>query len=168
MNFHPTMVGKTILPPILLIISYLCYYLLGKLLLTDNDKVDLFMIFLSLINIFGNTRLTSMIMFLGQTENGKSIFISILLPLILLCALKLYDNISEKKYYLFLIVLNICAVGMSTTALVYSALATFLCCGIVAFKQRNVKAFLLTVITLVPNGAYLLLYMIEKKWQIWI
>lgn len=167
-TIHPTIVGRTILPPISVILSYLCYYRLGSYLLKDDKKTDTFMIFLSIINIFGYLRMTPMTSLMTDAVNGKTIFVDILLPLIFLSLLKLYENVNDKKQYLFLMLLNICAVAMSTTALVYAALVTVLITGIIAHKRKKVGMLLYAFLSIMPNVVYFLLYFLEKELKLWI
>lgn len=167
MDFHPTMVGRTILPPISFILSYLCYYRLGNYLLKDDKKTDIFMVFVSLLNIFGYMRLTPMISLMTDAVNGKTLFVNIVLPLMILNFLRQLESVNEKKHYFFLVLLNVCASSMSTTGILYAALCTVLFAGIVAYKKKRGKVLLGSILAIIPNIVYFMLYFLEKEFELW-
>ncbi|MGN0495228.1 MAG: DUF6077 domain-containing protein [Lachnospiraceae bacterium] len=167
MDFHPTMVGRTILPPISLMLSYACYYRLGNYLLRDDKKTDIFMIFLSVLNIFGSVRLTPMVTLMTDATNGKTLFVNIVFPLMILSFLSQLESSNKKKHYFFLLLLNICASAMSTTSLFYAAFITVLFAGIVAYKKKRIRELLYSFLTIIPNIVYFILYFLEKGFELW-
>lgn len=166
-QIHPTILGKIILVPIIFIVSYICYYFAARELIRDRKQQVLFMFFLCLINIFGELRMTSMNMLLIQADNGKSVFANIILPLLFCMFIRLYDNYKDNKTIIFIVLLNICAVAMSPTALLYSAFTVLLALGIIAFRYKNIKVWLKGFGTVLPNIVFFSLYIIQKGWGIW-
>lgn len=166
LQVHPTILGRTILIPILFIFTYMCYYLFAKTVLNDKEKITLFMLFLCIVNLFGNIRITSMLMMFTQIGNGKSIFSNILIPLYFLLFFRLYES-EEKSIYKILAILNICSVAMAPTSLIYSALIALLGTVVIAWRKKKLKIFINTLITILPNVIYFGIYLIEARWAIW-
>lgn len=166
-QMHPTIVGKILIVPMLLVLSYICYYFVAKMLINDREKEAIFMIFLCLINMFGDLKITSMNMLLIDTDNGKAVFSNLWLPLLFCCFIKLYENYRDNKNFVFIMLLNICSVAMSPTALIYSAFTVMIALGIIAVRNRELKVILKGGITILPNVVYFSLYMIQERWGIW-
>ena len=164
---HPTIIGRTLLPSILVAISYACYYLTGRYVLKSEEKTNVFIICLSALNIFGRMKMSPMQALLTATDNGKSIFVNILLPLILLIILYWNAHKESLKPCIYLFLLNICAVAMSTTALVYGALVTIVLALVISIRQKKVSIAISTIICIIPNGVFLLVYIVEKGWGLW-
>lgn len=166
-QMHPTIVGKIVLVPALLVLSYICYYFVARILIRDRENEAIFMIFLCLINLFGDLKNTSMSMLLIQTDNGKAVFSNLWIPLLFCCFLKLYENCKENKWFVFIALLNICSVAMSPTALIYSTFMVLIALGIIGFRNKNINVILKGVLTILPNIVYFSLWFIEERWVIW-
>lgn len=90
-DIHVAIVAHTIMPPVLILITYLIYYQIGKALFeNDNSKNSVFMVLISGLQIFGaSSELSNEVFFLTRTWQGKSILANIAIPAAFCLFLKL-------------------------------------------------------------------------------
>lgn len=116
-DVHPAIIAHTVLPVILLSISYMIYWLFAKLLFEKDKKSALiFMIFICILHYFSYYNGTStMIMALTRIWQGKAVLASIILPLLLL--LYLYKEKYNSKFWGYLAILITVLAGCFTTTM---------------------------------------------------
>lgn len=85
-SIHPTIVSHTVIPPLIIVLSYVLMKKTGDILLADNrEYVPLFLAFVSLMQIYGNATIyTAATFFLTRTSQGKALIGSIAVPAALL------------------------------------------------------------------------------------
>lgn len=83
-NIHATIYAHLYLPVILLSFVYLVYYLWGKEWFEDSSSLGLFLILVSILNIFGNyTEFTTQTFLLSRLWQGKAILAAGIIPFLL-------------------------------------------------------------------------------------
>ena len=80
-GIHPAIIAHSVLPLVLIPATYLLYFRIGaKLFRADGRKTALFLILISLLQIFGNTSIyTNATFFLMRTWQGKSLLCNLVL-----------------------------------------------------------------------------------------
>lgn len=103
-HIHATILSHTILPLILIPLSYLVYYEIGRALFREKPEADIrsagsrenlpvFMILMAMFQIFGNVSIyTNETFFLTRTWQGKAVAGSLVIPALLWLFLLLYQD----------------------------------------------------------------------------
>ena len=93
-NMHPTIVAHFVFPIIILPVIYSLYYLIAKQLFKDDKKsCILFVIFMSIINMWGNYSVKNNSTFLlFRIWQGKAMLANFIIPATLLFVFKAYEN----------------------------------------------------------------------------
>lgn len=176
-GIHATIVSHTIMPLVLIPLSYLMYYEIGKRLFRGNLRDDtgrvfhrenfpIFMILMAMFQIFGNVSIyTSETFFLTRTWQGKAVAGSLVIPALIWMFLWIYDGGEKKRHgdagaWIVLVCINM-------TAGVCSSIAVFLVCILMAltalclaFVERDYKVILKMGAVCIPNVIYMAVYVI--------
>ena len=79
---HPAFVMHTLCPVLLITMAYAVYYLIGRVFFKDKKKVYEFLLFVCLLNIWGNWAIRSTSSFLlFRIWQGKAVLAAVLIPL---------------------------------------------------------------------------------------
>ena len=112
-GFEVTTVYHTVLPVFLLLIAYANYYFMASVLLHKIDDRVIFMIVLSVANIFGlYSHYSVTFRLLGAIWQGKAVLSVIAIPFFLVYLLKLYKREIKTGY-----MLPIAAVSLGASSL---------------------------------------------------
>lgn len=156
-DIHATIVSHLVMPFVLIPLSYLVYYEVGKALFyrnnekkrkqnqkkeqqhnskdyaKDNQKENLpiFMILIAMFQIFGNVSIyTNETFFLTRTWQGKAVAGSLVIPALFWMFLAIYDGTAKKRRTdIGLWIVFVC---INMTAGVCSSIAVFLACILMA------------------------------------
>lgn len=95
-DIHPAVFSHTLFPLFMIVICYVVYGMIGRVLLkNDMEKVFLFLIFLSVIHIWGYTSTHTMAsMLLLRIWQGKAVVASFIVPLLFYL---MYHILREQK-----------------------------------------------------------------------
>lgn len=172
-GYHPMAIAHSLFPVIFLILIYINYYLLGNILFkNDKKKSMVFLLFISLIYMFGDDiNLRSNFRFaLVRLWQGKALLGNLVIPAIIV----MYDGFAsaEKKipYWivLFITMWSACLVstmGFALAPIMLGAL-TIIYSIKIAKEKKSFKEFLIfafcSLICCTPNLLYAVLYAIEK------
>ncbi len=98
---HATVYAHLFLPLVLLLFVYLVYYLWGKEWFDKSESLGIFLVLISIINIFGNySEFTTQTFLLFRLWQGKAFLAAGVLPLLLyLC----YKSRKENDYIIYMI-----------------------------------------------------------------
>ena len=98
-QLHPTILAHTILPAILLVLSYCAYGLIGSEIFNHNHtKTGAFLMLVAFLQLFfSGSGVTEAEFTLTRLWQGKAIVAAIGIPLILLCFLMLYHQRTWKQ-----------------------------------------------------------------------
>lgn len=103
-GIHSTIIAHLVIPIVLIPLTYYAYFLVGeKLFYKDRKGIPVFLIFISLLQIYGDLSIfTKEKFFLTRTWQGKSVYANLILTLLLFLVLSLSEyqkNKAEKKEF---------------------------------------------------------------------
>ena len=166
-GIHATIIAHSVLPLILIPVTYWIYLEIGKKLLKrDIHKLPVFMIFICIMQIFGNVSIyTNATFFLTRTWQGKSLLANVVLPAIFWLILWIFDSDNyEKEYRLglwILLLLTNFVAAMSSTASVFLAAMLIGVTGIVlGIREKNIQIPLRLMICCMPLILYGVLFLL--------
>ena len=156
------------LPLVLIPLTYLVYFRIGMRLLGGHlKKTAVFLILVSLLQIFGNTSIyTNATFFLMRTWQGKSLLCNLVLLTAVWAFLQLWERegAGERKGkkqagWWLLLTANSMAAAMATTMGAFLlALFTAVCGLVLALRQKRPGYLLPLAATCVPGLVYLVIY----------
>lgn len=168
-GIHTTILAHSILPFVLIPLTYIVFYELGKhLLKTKTEYLPAFMGLMALLQIFGNVSIyTNETFFLTRTWQGKAVAASFVIPATLWLLLWIFDKeegeACKKGENIGLWALLWCT---NMTAGVCTSMVVFLnACMIAAvafwmmLAEKKFGVLVKAGIVCVPNAAYMLLYL---------
>lgn len=166
-GFHATIVAHSILPLVLIPITYWIFLEIGKKILKrEKQKLPIFMIFICIMQIFGNVSIyTNATFFLTRTWQGKSLLANVVLPALLWLVLWIFDGEGYEKekrvgLWVMLVVTNFVA-AMSSTASVFLAAMLIGVTGLVmGIKEKNIQIPLRLMISCIPLVLYGVIYLL--------
>lgn len=185
---HATIINHSVMPLLLLPLTYLLYFQIGKKLLAGRkEMLPMFMILIALFQMFGNVSIyTAETFLLTRTWQGKSVAANLVLPAVIWIFLMLFDEekqetaqkltapenpmtekpaVAAKKAgadgYFVLLACVITAAGVSSSLAVL--LAVLLSAGLAvlfAIKNRSFGVLLKTGLACIPGAIYMLIYLL--------
>ncbi|MBD5504960.1 MAG: hypothetical protein HDR09_14840 [Lachnospiraceae bacterium] len=176
-HIHATIVSHTVMPLVLIPLSYLVYYEIGRRLFR-RENLSIFMILMTMFQIFGNVSIyTSETFFLTRTWQGKAVAGSLVIPALFWMFLWIYDGnkeVTEKRttprkagrrhediglWFVF--------VCINMAAGVCSSIAVFLVCILMALTafclaitERDYRVILKMGAVCIPDVIYMAVYVI--------
>ncbi len=180
-RMHATIVSHVVMPLVLIPLTYLLYYEIGRRLFDrggtahpgkealsesrlHREKLPVFMIIMAFFQIFGNVSIyTNETFFLTRTWQGKAVAGSLVIPAMIWTFLQIYDRSVENKQtdagvWILLVCINM-------TAGVCSSIAVFLVCILAALTtfclavvSRDWKLLLKVGAACIPNVVYMAIY----------
>ena len=176
-HIHATILSHTIMPLVLIPLTYLVYYEIGRLLFGRPDRqakaegsgenLSLFMILMAVFQIFGNVSIyTNETFFLTRTWQGKAVAGSLVIPALLWLFLLLYGG--RKKgaaaeragIWLLLVCVNITAGICSSIAVFLVSILMAVAAFCLAIVERDYKVLFKMGAACIPNVFYVLTYLI--------
>lgn len=189
-RIHATIVSHTIMPLVLIPLSYLVYYEIGRQLfktntygmrkegteskktgrnraddgnIFDRENLPIFMLLMTMFQIFGNVSIyTSETFFLTRTWQGKAVVGSLVIPALFWMFLWIYDGKRYRDAGLWFVF-----VCINMTAGVCSSIAVFLVCILMALTafclaitERDYRVILKMGAVCIPNVIYMAVYVI--------
>ncbi|RKM59507.1 hypothetical protein D6856_09820 [Butyrivibrio sp. XB500-5] len=102
---HATIVAHSVMPLFVIPLVYFVYYQIAKVLFKDmngesgkKELVPVFMIFITLLMMFGNVSINTPATFLlMRTWQGKTLFCSLVLPMILWIFLLMFEDVEKVR-----------------------------------------------------------------------
>lgn len=172
-DIHATIVSHVVMPLLLIPLSYLVYYEIGRILFCRRGEADdsvfhsenlpVFMCVMALFQIFGNVSIyTNETFFLTRTWQGKAVAGSLVIPALFWVILRIYDGAKESRKNTGLWILLTC---VNTAAGLCSSIAVFLVCILMAVTalclaviERDGKVIVKMAAACIPNGVYMAVY----------
>ena len=166
-GFHATIVAHSILPLVLIPVTYWIYLEIGKKLLKrDKHKLPIFMIFICFMQIFGNVSIyTNSTFFLTRTWQGKSLLANVVLPAIVWLVLWIFDSDNYDKEYriglwILLVLTNFVAAMSSTASVFLTAMLIGVTGLILGIREKNIQIPLRLMISCVPLVIYGVIFLL--------
>lgn len=163
-GIHPTILMHTVFPPLLLVFAYAVYYYIGKTFFREDDqKTSIFLIIISVLNLFAqfSTRSSSAFLLL-RIGQGKTIMVSILLPLLFALCIE-YSRNKNINTCLFLMFANFATCFVSSMGLVLSGFVIGCNVIIYAIRSKSIKIPFFMGFSLIPNLLIGILYLIITR-----
>lgn len=159
LNVSPTIIAHTFYPLWLTPLAYVVYYLLGKELFRNGKSAVLFLIILSLINIFGAySHYSSSFQLLVLIYQGKAMLQVIVLPFVLWLIFQ-FTKESTGKYELVLLL--DCVIASCGLTMMGAGMTPLLMCvagGIQIVWNKLYKLIPYIMISCIPAMIYALVY----------
>lgn len=174
-DIHATIVSHVVMPLLLIPLTYLVYYEIGKALFgkrsagehgRGKENLPVFMILMCMFQIFGNVSIyTNETFFLTRTWQGKAVAGSLVIPAFIWLFLLIYDGVrKEKRTDAGLWILLVC---VNMTAGICSSIAVFIVSILIAVTafclmlvERDFKVLLKIGAACIPNVIYMGIYVV--------
>lgn len=178
---HATILAQSIFGAVLLLLCYLLYSRIARILFAENKEgIPYFMVFVALLQLFGNTSFyTAETFLLTRASQGKAVLANLVLPFLFWCLLQMgqeyrmdqklakqhkrSDGESDKRKFLLCILM----VLTSMAGWLCSSLGTFLCAMligaggfVIAIAYRNWKAFWHALACVLPSGFFAVFFLL--------
>ena len=164
---HPAILAHRILGSYYLILHNAIIYNISVLLFTkEKEKYrSFFASFVCLLTIWDfHSYLTDSTFILSRTWQGKSMFCSFVIPLVIMLLLMIGESEGKKNiYFCFAAVLTIASVAMTPAAVYMYSLLFFAGCVCVAFSVKKISVVLKMVPSLIPMAGFAALYLMFIK-----
>lgn len=162
----PAIMSHKYLPFFLILLCYAVYALLGMHLFKDDrEKVSMFLIFASALNIYGyfSTHTTSAVMLL-RIWQGKALVGAMLVPAMFYIMFEIMDQNAKKVWY-FLAAVTAAAAALASGSGITIIPVVIGICGLAEWiHARKIKNCILIWCTALPSVVYLLCYLFF--WQL--
>jgi hypothetical protein len=164
-GMHATIVSHSVIPLLLIPLTYIIYYHIGKVLFeTRKDLVPMFMVIMALWQMFGNISIyTTETFFLTRTWQGKSFAGNFVIPAVLWIFLSLFSKEHGKEtkgFWILLACLNLAGGASSSLAVLLSLLLTAGLAVLFTLKERKFSILMKAGLTCISGGIYVLLYLL--------
>lgn len=175
---HATIVSHTAVPLLLIPLTYILYYQIGKILLRKRkDLLPMFMVVIALWQIFGNISIyTPETFFLTRTWQGKSFAGSFVIPAVIWIFLCLFASDEEQEesdgfeilneseerktgFWLLLACLNFAGGASSSLAVLLSCLMSTGFGVLFAVRKKRFGILIKAGFSCVTGAIYVLLYL---------
>lgn len=188
-KIHATIIAHSVVPLVLIPLTYVLYFQIGKVLLDGKKRLlPMFMALIALWQIFGNISIyTAETFFLTRTWQGKSFAGNFVIPAVLwifLCLFAAKDTEGEgiiapkgmknqgrwierpeyrksgkKGFWILLACLNLAGGASSSLAILLSCLMTVGFGFLFAIRKRRIGILIKSGLSCIPGGVYVLLYL---------
>ena len=172
---HPSTLDHTILAPALVIVAYLVYYCMGKLLFAGEDHIQqkkdstekltgLFILFLSMIHVTSYYCIRNQgSVLLVRIWQGKATLASVLIPFLFYHCYRMAKRPEEKGNLLILLItmFSCCLVSSMGIALPVVMLGIFAL--LFGLLQKNGRYFINMIIGCIPCALYGILYIVLRN-----
>lgn len=165
---HAVIVAHTVLPLVLIPLTYLVYYKIGSCFFNKHkDKVAVFMVIISGIQIFGAASFyTNETFFMTRTWQGKSVLANVIIPLVfymllLICRAteaKKEVNVELSGVILALLLVNMAGMLLSSMWMFLMPVYEGTLMLVIAIRNKKPKLVPALLIAVLPCYSYLLIY----------
>lgn len=171
-GIHVTIIAHSVAPLVLLPLSYLVYFQIGKKLFAKKkEALPFFMIIMALFQMFGNVSIyTNETFLLTRTWQGKSVAGNFIIPMVFWIFLCLFEEekdgskgrgtVGRGGYFIVLACLNLAAGVSSSLAVLLSSILTVGLAFLFAIKERKLSVLIKAGLTCIPSAVYVLTYLI--------
>lgn len=172
-DVHATIVSHMIMPVVLILLAYLLYYEIGRVLFKDRESRVIFLIVMALLQIFGNVSIyTNETFFLTRTWQGKAVAGSLVIPAVFWLLLLLFEDRkkgerAEKGLWLMLVCLNMTAGICSSIAVFLVSLLMAAAAVLLALRHRDWRIVPRLAAVCIPNLIYMGLYVLIGYTPLW-
>lgn len=159
-GIHAAIVAHTLLPLVIIPVTYLLYFCIGRLLFKATGvKLPVFMTLVGIMQIFGNSSIyTNATFFLMRTWQGKALMANLVVLalfwiLLELCSKEIQGN--KRGWWFLLVTVNIVSALVTTMGTFLAALLIGIIGLVTAVRDRDFMMLLKLGICCIPNLVYL-------------
>lgn len=157
-GIHPLIQAKTIMAAVNILISNLIVYETGlRLFRNHRVKADLMVCFVCLIHLFSNTIYTDGTFLLTRSYEGKSILANVVFPMVLYCAIRLYQDEKERFLWILLFLTSVSAITFSGSSIIFPVSLAAGILPVIAIKRKG-RLLLPWLVCMLPSILYLTVY----------
>lgn len=163
---HPAITAHTVFPMVLIPLSYIVIYLLGKFFFeqsgTDNEekKIAVYMLIASIIILFSFESVYSFgYTLLTIIWQGRSILATVMLPLLWITLMKYMSEDISLRLCIFIVIIYIACVDLSGMGTICTMCLGGAYCVAYAIVSKSIKKSIIGFVLLIPvfmNFAYYL------------
>ena len=164
-GIHATILSHTVLPGILILLTYGIYYEIGRKLFGEKkESLPVYMLVVNFLQIFGNVSIYSgATFFLMRTWQGKSMLVNVVIPALFLFLLWLFEGEAGKRnpqkgVWFMLFITNIVAAMMSTASVFLNTILLFVMALVLGIQEKKWKVIIPMAICCIPCIVYAMLY----------
>ncbi len=180
-DIHATIVSHSVMPVVLIPLTYLVYYEIGKKMFSDKpggageseageigsrENLPVFMIIMALFQMFGNVSIyTNETFFLTRTWQGKAVAGSLIIPAVLWLRLCIYDRMRKKErvdagLWILFVCVNMTAGICSSIAIFLVSILIAVTAFVLMLMERDFKVLLKFGAACIPNLVYMGIYVV--------
>lgn len=166
-GIHATIVSHSILPLVLIPLTYLIFYEIGKVLFREKEEqLPTYMIYICMLQIFGNVSIyTNATFLLMRTWQGKSMLANVVIPAIFMVVLWLFEGEPDRRgkknsLWCLLFFINVVAAMMSTASVFLNTMLIGIMGIMLCIQEKNIKIIFKMAACCIPCVVYALLYVI--------
>lgn len=171
-GIHVAVIAHSVVPLVLLPLTYLVYFQIGKKLFAGKEEArPVFMILMALFQMFGNVSIyTNETFLLTRTWQGKSVAGNFIIPMVFWVFLCLFEEAEKDRwkrrqkecggYWAFLACLNLAAGVSSSLAVLLCSILTAGLGFLFAIRKRSFGVLIRAGLACIPGAAYVLTYII--------
>lgn len=153
-GIHPIVQAKIVMSCENVIIANLVIYQIGKRLFGKNrKKADLMVLFVCVLQLFCGTIYTAGTFFFTRSYEGKAILANIVFPVVLMCALWLYEEKEDRRVWAVLFITAVSALGFSGSAIILPAAVLAGMVPVMRMK-RKLSGLPYCILCMVPSVLY--------------
>ena len=159
-DVHPAIIAHTVFPVVFISMSYMVYALIGeKLFNKDKNKVNLFLIIISILYIFGGYSIRSNFAFLlYRSWQGKAIIANIMIPMIGLQLINCVKN-NDRSNWCILFITMFATCLLSEMGMVISAMGLMVLTLIFVIKDKKINYLIKSGLCCIPILIYTVIYL---------
>jgi hypothetical protein len=159
-GIHTAIIAHLLLPPFLFVIMYMIYWLIAKVLLKNKKSyIPLFMIIIAVMYVFGNVSIyTETTFMITRTWQGKAIFSNLIVPILILCFLKMKEKGNCPSYWIGIALVGISSVFASIMGIIFAPVFIGLATHIIAIANKKWKYLVWYMLSMIPVLCYSGLY----------
>ena len=136
-GFSPAAMSHTVYPPVLLGLSYCAYYHMGKQLFRNKTEQGLFLLMVTVINMFMSTNVYTQSTFsLLRIWQGKAAVAAIIIPAVFMLVLNIQTEEERKRNWFLLAVTGCASCLLSGMGIVIALLMIAVYGGYIIFCKR--------------------------------
>lgn len=164
-GIHPAITAHTVLPPLLIFLSYIVFDMIGDFLSgSDIKKRGLFLLFLSIINLFSfETIYASGYTLLTIIWQGRSVCAMIMLPLLwyVLMIVSEKESIGAPEYFA-VVISSLGNTMMSSMGSIFAPILIVVYAFVNLVKKKGIKSFVFTCLCALPSLACIIVTRIMR------
>ena len=153
-KIEPVILSHTVLIPILIIITTIALYCLGKFLLKGRDKAYIFLIILMLFTFFSGYSTHSFgSRILSRIWQGKTLYLVIILPMVVTYILNFFET-SKKNLTILTLICSVATIGLNPTGMYIIGFEILFLMIAICIYKKDFRLFL----CIIPSAIYILIF----------